>query len=146
MNILSELINNYVLVVAVISWFVAQVLKTIINLILTKQLKLERMVGAGGMPSAHSASVCGLLIAVGRISGISSVEFGMAFLFALIVMYDAVGVRRSAGKNAEAINLLLKSNKETREKAVLKESLGHKPLEVVAGALLGIIIASIIPM
>lgn len=146
MNILKDLLNNYVLVVAVSSWFTAQVLKTIINFIMTKELKLERMFGAGGMPSAHSASVCGLTMAVARALGVSSVEFGMTFLLAMVVMYDATGVRRAAGKNARAINLMMQKNNDIKEKIVLKESLGHTPLEVVAGALLGIIIAFIIPM
>lgn len=146
MDILKDLLNNYVLIVAVISWFTAQVLKTITNLIITKEFKLERMFGAGGMPSAHSASVCSLATAVARKVGVSSVEFGIVFLVAIIVMYDATGVRRAAGKNAKAINTIMRKDNEMKDKEILKESLGHTPLEVVAGALLGILIAMIIPL
>lgn len=146
MSIFKELLNNYVLVVAVVSWFTAQLLKTIINGVVTKEIKFERMIGAGGMPSAHSASVCGLTMAIARIRSVSSVEFAIAFLFAIIVMYDATGVRRAAGKNSKAINLIMKENDTIKEKPILKESLGHTPLEVIAGALLGIIIAIIIPV
>lgn len=146
MSILKDLLNNYVLIVAVISWFTAQALKTIINFIITKEFKLERMFGAGGMPSAHSASVCGLATAVARKVSVSSVEFGIVFLMAVIVMYDATGVRRAAGKNAKAINTIMQKDNELKNKVMLKESLGHTPLEVVAGALLGILIAMIIPL
>lgn len=151
MNALSGLFSNYVLNVAVLSWFSAQVIKTLLYLFKTKKLNLERMFGAGGMPSAHSASVCSMTIAIAKISGFASPLFALSFLFAGIVMYDAMGVRRAAGEHAKIINMIVKKNKSNitnyipRHKENLKEFLGHTPLEVLGGALLGILIAMLVP-
>lgn len=147
-----KLFYNYVLNVTIIAWASAQVLKTIFTYITTNKIKLERLVGAGGMPSAHSAMVCSLAIAVQRKCGFSSVEFAITFVLALIVMYDATGVRRAAGEHAKRINKLMghlatqSSEEETIKDEQLKEFLGHTPIEVLGGALLGIIIAMIIPV
>ena len=155
MGDISKLFNNYVLLVALISWFSAQVCKTIITLIKTKKLDLERMFGAGGMPSAHTATVCSLVIAISRLpsAGFNSPEFAIAFVLAAIVMYDATGVRRAAGNHAKAINEIVKaqrmsdaSNMKDEKSEELKEMLGHTPLEVLGGALLGILIAVLIPV
>lgn len=151
MTKLSDLFSNYVLNVAVISWFFAQLIKTILYLIKTKKLNLERMVGAGGMPSAHSASVCSMTIAVAKTQGFSSPLFAVSFLLAVIVMYDAMGVRRAAGQHAKVINMIVKKNQSDissyipKNKKQLKEFLGHTPIEVMGGALLGILIAMIVP-
>lgn len=151
MEAIKALFSNYVLNVALLSWFTAQVLKTLLHLIKTKQFKAERMVGAGGMPSCHSASVCALTIAVSRSEGFASPLFAIAFMFAAVVIYDAMGVRRAAGEHAKVINMMVRRGingvsykpKDDRE---LKEQLGHTPFEVLGGALLGILIALVIPM
>lgn len=154
MNSIMALFKNYVLNVAVFSWLSAQVIKTIINFIKTRKWNFERMVGAGGMPSAHSASVCGMTIAISRSVGFDSPLFAISFLLSAIVMYDAMGVRRAAGEHAKVINLIVKKSKETKDDVIyipknkeqLKEFLGHTPLEVMGGAMLGILVALVIPM
>lgn len=154
MKILRELFSNYALNVAIISWVSAQVIKTIIYLIKNRSFRPERLFGAGGMPSAHSASVCGLTIAIARSMGFGSPVFAIAFLLSAVVMYDAMGVRRAAGEHARAINMIVRRSGKTlsyvpKDKAArgeLKEFLGHTPLQVMAGALLGILIAMIIPV
>jgi len=142
--------QNYALTVALSSWLAAQVAKTIINFVLAGQLDIERMWGAGGMPSAHSALVCSLVIAIAKTSGTSSPLFAIAFVLAAIVMYDAMGVRRAAGQQAKVINRLL-SDREDEEELLpdgkkLKEMVGHTPLEVGSGALLGILIGVLFPV
>lgn len=148
MNTLRALFDNYVLIVAVTGWLTAQLLKTILVLINTKEVKLERLTGAGGMPSAHSASVCGMTLAIARSQGVSSPLFAISFLFAAVVMYDAMGVRRAAGEHAKTLNVMVKHHEKAgiERKDSLQESLGHTPLEVLAGALLGILLAMLIPM
>ncbi len=149
---------NYVLFSAIISWISAQVLKTLLNFIIDKELNLERLVGPGGMPSAHSAFVCSATLAVSRKIGIQSTEFAIIFIIAMVVMYDAMGIRRAAGMHAKKINEMNKileknpdspkknNNKYKHKNKELKEVLGHTPFEVLGGALLGIIIALIVPV
>lgn len=151
MNSIRDLFTNYVLNVAIIAWLSAQVIKTIINYLKSGRFNPERLVGAGGMPSAHSASVCGVTIAIARSVGFASPIFAVAFLLAAIVMYDAMGVRRQAGEHARVINMIVRKNKNyvtymPKDKSGLKEFLGHTPLEVMGGALLGILISMIVPM
>lgn len=148
-----DMFSNYVLNSAILSWILAQVAKTIINLIKTKEFNVERLVGAGGMPSAHSASVCAMVIALARSAGIASPVFAVAFMLAAIVMYDAMGVRRAAGEQAKILNLMVKKDKEKKlteympeKKGELKEFLGHTPLQVLGGALLGILVAMLLPV
>lgn len=155
MNTLSY---NYVLVTAMIAWGTAQVIKTILHLIQTKTFNPERLFGAGGMPSSHSSLVCSATIAMCRKCGFGSSEFALMFILAMIVMYDAMGVRRSAGLHAREINRInriftikgITSEENTeqtgKKKKELKEYLGHTPFEVLGGALLGILIALIVPM
>lgn len=154
---LGALLHNYVLNCAALSWFLAQFIKTVLVLLTTGKLKLERMFGSGGMPSAHSACVCALAISTCRKVGFSSVEFAITFVLACVVMYDALNVRRQAGEHAKAINIVVDhindndNDDNTDDSALgrikeLKESLGHKPMEVLAGALLGIIISMILPL
>lgn len=215
MVFLEELLSNHVLIASLTAWFLAQLIKTILTLIVSKKLQLERMFGAGGMPSAHSATVCALTVSVSRVAGVASTEFAIAVLFAAVVMYDAMGVRRAAGEHAKVINALLdewdeqlngfiafykktvknnpllaklippeasenaeKPNDNSEQKSAdkaednnetedvkyppikhtdargkefeldnieLKEFLGHTPIEVLAGALLGITVALILP-
>lgn len=158
---------------AVVSWVLAQLIKTVFYIIKHRTFNPERIMGAGGMPSSHSATVCSLAIIISRIDGIKSVEFALAMVLALVVMYDATGVRRAAGLHAKEINRLrrivneyensedldsaenfdfnLLSNKKIeeiteREEELkeLKEFLGHTPIEVLCGAVLGILIGMII--
>lgn len=156
---MNEFEYNYVLTAAVIGWCAAQVIKTLLNFIQTKKFHAERLFGAGGMPSSHSAMVCSATIAMCRKCGVGSPEFALMFVVAMIVMYDAMGVRRSAGLHAREINRInrifavkgIKNAEETekqseKKKKELKEYLGHTPLEVLGGALLGILIAMLTPM
>ncbi len=136
---------NYIIVSAVISWAVAQILKAVINSIKLRTFNAERLIGPGGMPSAHSAFVSSAAIAVMKAEGLSSTEFAISFVIAIVVMYDAMSVRRHAGYHAREINLLKEKNKISESKK-LKEVLGHTPLEVTCGALLGILIAFLVPM
>ena len=146
---------NYVLFSAVISWCAAQVIKTMIHLIRYRTFNPERLFGAGGMPSSHSALVCSATLAVARKIGAGSAEFAIMFIVAVVVMYDAMGVRRAAGLHAKEINKmnkLFENKEETKEEISvkpykeLKEYLGHTPFEVLGGALLGILIALIVPI
>ncbi len=141
MTYFNELMSNRIFVFSACSWATAQILKTLINFLLTKQFKAERLVGAGGMPSAHSAFVCSLVVSTARQCGLSSPEFAVAFALAAVVMYDAMGVRHAAGEQAKAINILINEFETRTSKDIpynLKEFLGHTPLEVIAGAILGI--------
>lgn len=146
MEFIMEVLHNPVLVAAVMGWFVAQVLKTIIHLIVTKQFVLERMVGSGGMPSSHAATVCALATAAGLEFGGGSFEFAVAVILAIIVMHDARGVRRETGIQARILNEMMEAfrkmgNKMTAEER-LKEFVGHTPLQVLVGAILGILIGA----
>ena len=151
MEQIFQLLSNYPLIVAGSSWAAAQVLKAMINALQTKKFKAERLVGAGGMPSCHSAAVCGLMMALARSEGMGSPSFAVAVLLAIVVMYDAMGVRRAAGEQAKALNRLAKSKILDEEDpnilpGDLKEYLGHTQIQVLAGALLGIMIAIFIPI
>ncbi len=145
MDFIVELLNNQVFVSAALGWLVAQVLKTLIHLILTKRFVVERMVGSGGMPSCHSATVCGLATAAGIKYGGGSFEFAIAVMLSIIVMYDAMGVRRETGKQGQVLNEMMEiftnMGKQISPEAKLKELVGHTPLQVLMGAILGIIIA-----
>ncbi|MCD8082435.1 MAG: divergent PAP2 family protein [Clostridiales bacterium] len=142
MTFSGRLIHNEVLISSVVGWTVAQVLKTLIDMWLNKGFKPERLVGSGGMPSSHSATVCGLLTSAGLCYGVDSFEFAVSFVLASVVMYDAVGVRRETGKQAKLLNMIMKQDffrmngEEVQES--LKELVGHTPLQVVVGAALGV--------
>ena len=142
MSFLQELVHNRIFVSAVLGWFIAQVLKTIIHLFLTKQFVAERMIGSGGMPSSHSATVCALATATGMVYGGGSFEFAIAVILAIIVMHDAMGVRRETGIQAKVINEMLEvftnMGKKMSPEEKLKEFVGHTPLQVLAGGILGI--------
>ena len=150
MSFLQELVHKRIFVSAVLGWFIAQVLKTIIHLFLTKQFVAERMIGSGGMPSSHSATVCALATATGMVYGGGSFEFAIAVILAIIVMHDAMGVRRETGIQAKVINEMLEvftnMGKKMSPEEKLKEFVGHTPLQVLAGAILGILIAVMVCM
>ena len=123
----------------------AQLIKCILHLIVKRNLDLRLFTTTGGMPSSHSAGVMGLSTAVGLIKGFSSIEFAIALGYAFIVMYDAAGVRRAAGKQASLLNKIIETpgltGVEVQERLV--EVLGHTPLQVFVGAIIGIIVGSI---
>ena len=148
---LVELTMNKAIIAFVIAWFIAQVLKTFIHLLITKKFALERMIGSGGMPSSHSASVCALATYVAMANGANSVEFAIAISFAMVIMHDATGVRREAGNHAKILNKMIESFKHIAEEGdeatveeKLKEFVGHTPLQVFAGAILGIVVGVIV--
>ena len=141
------MLGNQVLVSAVMGWVVAQFLKTLIDFALNKSFNAERLVGSGGMPSSHSATVCGMTTAAMLKYGVGSFEFAVSFVVSMVVMYDAIGVRRETGKQAKLLNsilnenpLKLKLNAEVLQEK-LKEYVGHTPLQVMAGVILGILLA-----
>ena len=148
MNQLELLLENQILISAVCGWLIAQILKTIIHLYFTKSFVAERLVGSGGMPSSHSATVCALSTATALTCGIGSTEFAIACILAIIVMYDAMGVRRETGIQAKIINEMMElfnnMNQEISAEDKLKEFVGHTPLQVLVGAILGVIIALIV--
>ena len=134
---------NHVLRVSFYAWLVAQIIKVLIELLAFRRLDLKRLTGAGGMPSSHTALVMALAFSVGKDAGWDSLAFGVTIVFAGVVMYDAAGVRRAAGKQAEAINQIIRDIYKGKQVSQdrLKELIGHNPIEVLAGALLGIFIA-----
>lgn len=141
----SDLLQNHLLLNALVAWTAAQVLKTIIHAVVNRTLDIHRLFGDGGMPSGHSATVTALAATAAIEYGLSSAVFAIAAILAVIVMHDAMGVRLEAGKHAQAINELLElfsSDLETDVK--LKEFLGHTPLQVLGGALLGLVVAIIL--
>ncbi len=144
MSPIVNLIDNFILFSALISWGVAQLLKVLIYSIKTKSFSFERLVGSGGMPSSHTATVIGLSVSVAMKEGFNSSFFAISVILACVVMYDATGIRRAAGEQAKVLNRLLfeqhdKEHPINAEK-VLKEFLGHTPLEVFGGAIIGILV------
>ena len=173
MHALMMPISNPLVNIMLISWFAAQFIKTVLHWVSVGNLELERMVGSGGMPSSHSSLVTSLTVGMARVVGFSTPIFALTLALAAIVMYDAMGVRRAAGEHAKTINKMIvsykdfwdllankklldfddntdpdepeKKNSDETEKS-LKEFIGHTPLEVLAGALLGILVAVIYPI
>ena len=140
---IHDLITNPFLMTPVLAWFVAQVLKTIIYAVLNKRLRLERMVGDGGMPSGHSATVSSLAMISLLIYGPGSFQFGCTTMLAIIVCHDAMGVRRESGKHAVVLNEMIRIyeklfSEEGLTDVELKEFVGHTPLQVVVGIAVGI--------
>ena len=145
MDVFTQIVTNKCIYVTVCLWFVVQVLKIIIEYIKTRKINFRRLVGAGGMPSSHSAIVCALASCVGKEYGFGSGIFAVALIFAFVVMYDATGVRRAAGKQASILNKMLETPQMTsiqvQEKLV--ELLGHTPIQVFVGAILGFVVGYI---
>jgi len=181
MGIFRIIASNYIVNVGFVAWFSAQILKVLLTWVFTRKLDFERMVGAGGMPSSHSALMSSIVIAMANRRGFSSPEFGLALAIAAIVMYDAMGVRRAAGEQAKVLNRIvfeftnwpffLKPAPKTEDENTcevyaeaqdgeapeydeplpllnkeLKEFLGHTPLEVLGGCIVGILVAVFMPM
>ena len=141
-----EEVFNKCVYVPIIVWACIQVFKVLTELIMTKKFNFKRLMGAGGMPSSHSAVVTCLASMIGREYGFGSGIFAMACVFAVIVMYDAAGVRRAAGKQATLLNKIIASpnlsSVEFQEKLV--EVLGHTPLQVFVGAVVGIVVGLLV--
>lgn len=146
MEIWQAILANRLLCAAFIAWFVAHVLKLLIEAWRSKKLELNLLWSSGGMPSSHSSTVCALATGSAMLYGLSSFEFAMSAIFAMVVMYDASGVRRETGKQSKLLNLILESDisewasLETFDEN-LKELVGHTPLQVTSGAILGFLIA-----
>ena len=133
------------LIIPFATWFFIQLFKLIYDLVTTKKFNFKRILGAGGMPSSHSAVVIALATMIGKNYGVNSAIFGLSIVFAFVVMYDAAGVRRAAGKQAKLLNKIVQTpgltNVEVTEK--LQEVLGHTPIQVFVGALIGFIVGMI---
>ncbi len=140
----GDILDNRVLLVAIAACFIAQGLKLIVDVIKHGKVNLRALVTTGGMPSAHSALVTALAAGVGQTSGWASPEFAIATIFAIIVMYDAAGVRQAAGKQARILNQIIDElfqEKPEFNEARLKELLGHTPVQVIVGSILGVAIS-----
>lgn len=153
MSFFRDIVNNQVFIISVTAWFIAQVIKVLLTLFFEKKLDASRFVGSGGMPSSHSSFVTSLATAIGILEGYDSDMFAMALVLALVVMYDAANVRRAVGKQAKLLNVLVEDihklfedinqHKKIYIEKRLKELIGHTPIEVLSGAVLGIIVANL---
>ena len=139
----SAITSNYIINVGVTSWFSAQLIKTVLTFLQYRELRAERLFGAGGMPSSHSALVCSMTVGMAKLVGFDSPLFGLTFAFAMVVMYDAMGVRRAAGEQAKVLNYILHNWEQFKPENFerdLKELIGHTPLQVAVGSVLGIVV------
>ncbi len=146
MNGFMQFIQNKYIYVPFLLWFGIQLFKLIYDLVKTKKFNFKRILGAGGMPSSHSAVVTSLATLIGKYEGVGTPIFALSFIVAFVVMYDACGVRRAAGKQAALLNKLVETpgltGVQVSEKLV--EVLGHTPVQVIVGALIGIVAGLII--
>jgi len=142
---LSGVFENLPLWSAILAWALAQLIKIIIELCKTRRLNLSLIIGSGGMPSSHTSFVTAMSVTIGMTEGFASSLFAVSAVLSLVVMYDASGVRRAAGKQAEVINMIVENIENTGIKLdkKLKELLGHSPVEVAVGAVLGTLVAII---
>ena len=144
MQDIGNIIDNSVLLVAVIACLIAQASKLVVEVVKNRKLDVRVLVTTGGMPSAHSALVTALASGIGQTVGWASSEFALATIFAIIVMYDAAGVRQAAGKQARILNQMIDevfSDKHEFNEDRLKELLGHTPFQVIVGSILGVTIS-----
>lgn len=140
---MNEMLGNRVLLVPLLAWLVSQSIKVLLNWWWERRFDLRQLTAAGGMPSSHSALVAALTTAIARQAGLGSPLFGAAVIFSTIVMYDAAGVRRTVGTHARVLNLLLDELfvRHQIDEARLRELVGHTPVQVGAGAILGLLLA-----
>ena len=147
MNMLMDLITNRIFVATAAAWLVAQVLKVIIDAA-KNGFSAERLTGSGGMPSSHSATVTGLVVSTAIVEGLGGFPFVMALFFAIIVIYDAAGVRMETGREAHVLNKLLERDREEGRASLydglLREKMGHTIPEILVGILLGGVIAVVV--
>jgi acid phosphatase family membrane protein YuiD len=146
MSIIEEILGNKILITGIIGWAVAQGLKTLIYALINRKVDLKRLTGDGGMPSAHSATVTSVAVMTGLKCGFGSAYFAIAAILAIIVMHDAMGVRLETGKQAQVINEMFEFLDRLSEESIsmdvkLKELVGHTPMQVLAGCVLGIVVA-----
>lgn len=137
------LLGNQVINATIMAWFIAQVLKLFTHCFTYGKLDFKRVIGSGGMPSSHSAGVTAMSVMIFRMCGFSSPEFAISVVFSLVVMYDATGVRRATGEHATIINKMMDLYNDGESifgDKYLKELVGHSPLQVFAGAFLGLVI------
>ena len=154
MDVIHSILTwNEILTVSILGWLTAQLIKTTISSLLAGKLQLERMVGDGGMPSAHSATVCAMVVATGRIEGVHSSLFAIACVVAIITMHDAMGVRHETGEQAKVLNNIIEmwlEESESRSPFLqnmhLKEMVGHTPLQVYAGMIVGAAVGFLYPL
>ncbi|PIQ89157.1 MAG: hypothetical protein COV72_04530 [Candidatus Omnitrophica bacterium CG11_big_fil_rev_8_21_14_0_20_42_13] len=139
----DAILNNRVLIITIWGWFIAQSIKVFVGIITKKKFDFRWFVGTGGMPSAHASGASALATATGIHFGFASPLFALAVMFALVTMFDAQGVRRSTGKQAELLNRVMEDIywKGRIQENRLKELIGHTPLQVIMGSILGISIA-----
>ena len=141
MNWLYDLITNPFIITPISSWILAQIVKTVIHLMVNKKLDLKRLMGDGGMPSGHSATVMSLTVLTALVFGCDSWEFAISAILTLIVGHDAMGVRREVGKHSGVLNEIVKTfetlGKDAPIDVKLNELAGHTPLQVWIGGLLG---------
>ncbi len=143
MQDIATVFQNQILIVAIAACIIAQVLKLVVELLRHGKVSFRTLVETGGMPSAHSALVTALATGIGQTMGWETPEFAIASIFAVIVMYDAAGVRQAAGKQARVLNQIVDEmfhDSEFREDR-LKELLGHTPVQVIAGCILGVVVS-----
>lgn len=139
MSFIQEILSNRTITIPVLAWFIAQLIKVISVIVKEKKIDFTRFVGSGGMPSSHAAFIVSLTTVIGKEYRFNSGLFGLAVAVSLIVMYDAAGVRRAAGKQAQVLNqLIFNHDYKVNLDQKLKELLGHTPFEVIMGAALGI--------
>lgn len=144
MIFIKQLLNNYCFIIAATSWLVAGIIKVIIEFILNNTISLKRILGSGGMPSSHTATVVSLAISLGYINGIDSSIFALAVMFAIIVIHDAVGVRQETGKQAKVLNQMLFDTDIFSDfdlQKHFKEYVGHTPFQVLVGGIVGAVCA-----
>ena len=142
MNSFMAFIQNKYIYIPILLWFFIQLYKLIYDLVTTKKFNFKRILGAGGMPSSHSAIVVSLATLIGKYEGVHTSVFAVSLIMALVVMYDACGVRRAAGKQAALLNKIVETpgltGVQVSEKLV--EVLGHTPIQVFVGALIGVVV------
>ena len=142
MEEINQILTNKYIYIPLLLWFFIQLFKVIYDLIITKKFNFKRILGAGGMPSSHSAVVTSIATLIGKNEGFNTPIFALSLIFAFVVMYDAAGVRRAAGKQAQLLNKIIETpgltTGQVSEKLV--EVLGHTPIQVIVGAIIGIIV------
>lgn len=147
MHYLTEIIGNRLLWAALLGWFIAQSLKIPTYYFTEKKLDFSRFFESGGMPSSHTAMTTSLMLSSGCIAGFDSPVFAVSFVLMMIVMYDAAGVRRETGKQSQVINEILRHilvDGEPITEDNFRELIGHKPIEVTVGFIIGIVAACIV--
>lgn len=146
MNSFMGFLTNKYIYIPILLWFLIQLFKLIYDLVTTKKFNFKRILGAGGMPSSHSAVVVSLATLIGKYEGVNTAIFAVSLVFAAVVMYDACGVRRAAGRQAALLNKIIETpgltGVQVRERLV--EALGHTPVQVFVGALIGLVVGLIV--